>query len=151
MGKKTDEKMEAVKVALRKWKSVAYNIDAGETRLKQAIAAREAANKTYQAYFAAKKWGRGNQAGVDKEMDADPEWKKIDKALDAAIAKVTYLENALAGLEGDLKTTRAGIRAPVLDLQKYVDEKDRKTSDPNKKKSVPLARALIKEVIAALS
>jgi hypothetical protein len=150
MGKKTEEKMDAVKKALTLWKSTDVNYRAGVPRLQAAQAERDRAQKQFQDYYTKRHVGEagGSGAGASREagMNADATLDKLDDAARAASKKLEKLENAVRAVSGDLKRAKAAVVTTLADLEKFVNEKDMRVTDATKKKSIPAARAFIKEV-----
>ena len=149
MGKKTEEKISVIKTALLKWKSLGENATAGEGKLKDALANREAIDKKNDQYYKSKGWD-GNKPGREQEMDTDKVYQKLQKDWEDAYTKVNQLQKIIVSLKTDLKNARGIVERCLADFETFVNEKD-KNKDATKKKSVPAARVFIKEVRGALA
>ncbi len=150
MGKKTEEKIDAVKKALTQFGSIVVNVNAGEVKLKEAIAERDALVARHAQYYKAHGW-EGQKPTREQEMDNDAAWQKLDTDMRVSYKKAERIENALRAVRGDLRRAMAWQRRTALaDLEKFDNEKDKKITDATKKKSVPAARVFIKEVHAVV-
>jgi len=148
MGRKTEEKINTIKVALLKWKSVGDKVSGEETELKRALVGRDKIDQQYEKYFKSKGWDKKPN---ETEMKVDQAFQKLQKEEKQAYADVSEAQKVLKGLHDDLKTSNTSVLKLLEDFEKFITEKDKKISDPNKKKSVPAAKAFIKEVYAALA
>jgi hypothetical protein len=149
MGKKTEEKIDAVKKALTQFGSIVVNVNAGEVKLKEAIAERDALVARHAQYYKAHGW-EGQKPTREQEMDNDAAWQKLDTDMRVSYKKAERIENALRAVRGDLRRAGVAARTALADLEKFINEKDKKITDAAKKKSVPAARVFIKEVHAVV-
>jgi hypothetical protein len=148
MGRKTEEKIDAIKVALLKWKSVGDKVSGEESELKRALVERDKLDGQNEKYFKSKGWDKKPN---ESEMRSDQAFQKLQKEEKQAYADVAEAHKSLTGLHTDLKASNTSVLKLLEDFEKFINEKDKKTSDPGKKKSVPAARAFVKEVRAALA
>ncbi len=148
MGRKTEEKINTIKVALLKWKSAGDKVGGEESELKKALVDRDKVDQQYEKYFKSKGWDKKPN---DAEMKTDQTFQKLQKEEKQAYAEVAEAQKSLKGFHDDLKASNAAVLKLLEDFEKFIQEKDKRISDPNKKKSVPAAKAFIKEVYAALA
>ena len=149
MGKKTDEKISAIKTALSEWKTVDERVARVQASMESAVTLRDKAYQAYEAYYTAKGWSRDSSKNED-EMFRDAGFVKLDQALNNALAYVGKLEKELILAKAERKAALDHAKKLLLDLNAHVMKKQADKTFAWQKSSVAGATTFIKETMSAL-
>ena len=87
----------------------------------------------------------------EKKMAADRQWQQLENEVKQTLQTVSYLTKQLKDTTAETSKLKVSVKTLLADFEKFIDEKDKSTKIAMNKKSVPAARAFIKEVKSAFA
>jgi len=149
MGKKTDAKIDTINKALEAWRvSLTKWAKTKDSLARASARSKELINKSQDYYD--KHYVEGDQ-DREKKMAADKQWQQMENEVKQTLQAVSYLAKQSKEVTTETTKLKMAVKALLADFEKFIDDKDKNTKLGMNKKSVPAARAFIKEIKSAFA